>query len=183
MGTRLDAAANIATMVACAAVIAAMMVRYWPRSQPDPMPYKTGSALPHIQGFDYNSSSRTLLVVVKTTCVHCTASIPVYRALVRARDVSRMPLRIVVVGFEDVGALRRYALLHDFRPDEIVSTSQHALPILGTPVLVLADSNGRVIKTWLGEQNTEGGGPHEDLVASLFGANMGEPVRAALRVR
>ena len=125
---------------------------------PPPRPqYGLGDTAPKIPGIDYASSSLTLVVFLRTTCIYCTESLPFYAQVVKDRDREGVPIRIVGITKEAEEDLRTYLNKHSVKFDAIASiTANPWAKLASTPTLILVDRLGEVRRMWVGKLAEDG---------------------------
>lgn len=161
---RFETAANVGIVLLCIAVCGDLTYRYMLRPvQPlrvaagQAVPpsvraqeYRPGDTLVGLPDVDFRRASRTLLLVVRSTCHYCRASTPFYRQL--ASSKSRIEgLRIVGVCTESKEACATFLRQEKLELDDIMAVRPGGLRIRGTPTLVLVDAQARVVKLWTGQ--------------------------------
>lgn len=132
--------------------------RLWPpasAAQPPPLAYQRGDAMPALQDFSYADRDATMLMVLRSTCVYCTRSMPFYE---RLAEQARRDDRITLVGVstDPEPVLAGYLSDHKVELDVLRSIRGGELAVPGTPTLILVGRDGRVRGTWVGLQNEEG---------------------------
>lgn len=101
-----------------------------------------------IPGIDWAKSEQTLLLALSSTCHFCSESAPFYRQLVKERGSS---VRIIAVLPQSVQAGRDYLNRLGVSVDDVMQVEFNSLGVKGTPTLILADSNGVVLDSWVGK--------------------------------
>jgi hypothetical protein len=116
---------------------------------------KAGQSVPDIAGYSWNKSP-TLVLALKKGCHFCEESMPFYRRLLAMQQAGQLNARMMAVfpdGSTDVtGVMESEKLL-------IPAFSAIHLDIFrvsGTPTLILVDQSGRVVKPWIGRQDSAG---------------------------
>ncbi|HST08254.1 MAG TPA: hypothetical protein VLJ83_08775 [Gemmatimonadaceae bacterium] len=145
----LGLAANVTTIVA--GIIASLFLTERmgvdrERATPAPL-YDVAEELPEELPFDVHNGEQVVLLSVRSTCVFCTQSMPFYRQLQRDRGAST---KLMVVGDESVEKLTEYAARNGLKPDSIATIRPKLLRTSVTPFLVIADSQKRVVGSWVG---------------------------------
>ena len=149
----LQSAANIAVVVASACVVWAVIVGGGSRREPvAPKVYEPGDTFEAVEGLDLSSAPRTLLMALREDCTYCKASQPFYRRLsASVAKSSSGAVRLVVVTTDDSDQMLEHLTAGQVRVDQVVTVPFGALMhIPGMPMLVLADSGGKVHKVWRG---------------------------------
>ena len=95
---------------------------------------------------DWRQSKQTLLLAVSSTCHFCTESAPFYKQVAMGRGRTRL----IAVLPQPVDEGRRYLEQLGVTVDEIRQAPLSSINVRGTPTLMLVNSDGVVIKTWIG---------------------------------
>ena len=156
MRARLEIAANIALIAACALVIATVASRFIGQRATMPEPYQVGDVVPAIGGFQYSASDRTVLLFVRSTCPYCTISMPFYQTLVDSgKATNERDYRVVAVSHEPEETVHAYFAKHNVAVDELLSIATGATAVTRTPTLLVVDAAGRVLGSWTGHLTSE----------------------------
>ena len=92
----------------------------------------------------------TLIVVTRSTCSFCTASMPFYGSL------KFEPILWVAAGGEDVGTNEAYLSNHGIQPASVLTLADAGLTkVKATPTVILVDAGGRVVRSWTGRLSPE----------------------------
>lgn len=178
MKPKIDAIVNIATLIACGAVVASLFEGRVAARRPHSSTFHVGERLPEIEGLDFRKAQQTLLLVVASNCRFCVESMPFYRKLITAvtarhrmhsnADASTglRDAQIVGLSTDESEVLRSYFDRHDVDPETLVSMPRGLLKLEGTPTLILADSSGVIKDVWLGRLDARG---EADVSAKLLG--------------
>lgn len=125
---------------------------------------KIGDQLPSLSEVNWNADGQTLLLVIRKGCHYCEESMPFYRRLIELGKQGQLSAHIVAVlpdsAEEAKGFMENQAISTDFVP----GVPLEKLSVPGTPTLILADSNGRVLHVWVGELSDR---TEEEVVAAL----------------
>ena len=153
LSKKLELIANVAIIVVALLLGAVLVKRYLlpqttnaravdARIQPG-----TRLSLP---GMEWGRSDKTLLLVLSTQCHFCTESAPFYQRL--AREQSRVGrARLVAVLPQSVAEAQKYLGEHGIAVDEVRQLSPDAVGAAGTPTLIMLDSAGSVVESWVGK--------------------------------
>ena len=98
----------------------------------------------------WDKSRKTLLLVLSTTCKYCNESAPFYQQLA-TRKGSRDDIRIVAVLPQKPDEARKYLGDHGITVDQIRQSAPGAVYVKGTPTLIMVDSTGSIIESWMGK--------------------------------
>jgi hypothetical protein len=172
MASRLDTAANVATILLCCIGAAMLFMRLQeartaPMSQTPPAPYKTGEAIAGAVGaVDFTKATGTVVLFLRSTCHYCTESMPFYRRLVEAAHAKGSKVKLAAVSFEAVSVTRKYLEQHQVGIDDVHTLSTGSTRLNGTPTLLLLDRRGIVQMTMIGKLPPD----REDAVLAKIGA-------------
>jgi len=98
-------------------------------------------------------AKRTVVVINRSGCHFCTASMPFYAKLVRvAADAGA---EVISVTPEDKTANERYLDSHHVHVDRVVELKDTPLRVSGTPTLIVMDQSKTVLGAWVGELPSE----------------------------
>lgn len=138
---------NIAIVLACALLATGLAQRYSLSKRPK------GQTI-SLQGVDFSRSRKTMLLFLQQDCQSCIVSLPFYRRLVdRFREpadvqfvlITPRPPQVAATFFKNEGL--------DFRT--ILQGEKGLLGVKLSPTLIMADSNGIVRGSWIGELQPE----------------------------
>lgn len=146
----IEVSANVAIVVVAVLLVFTLGKRYLfpPAPAPAPKEIVAGSTV-SVPNFDWSQSNRTLLLVLQKDCRYCTESAPFYRTLVSTAPGKATKLLAVLPQEESVA--REYLKSLDVQINDVRQSSLGSLHVRGTPTLILVDSNGKVIKSWVGK--------------------------------
>jgi hypothetical protein len=130
---------------------------------PAAVAYQPGDAMPQLVDYSYAARDATLLLVLRSSCVFCTRSMPFYEKLA-GQMRGNNGVTLVGVSTDPEPVLAGYLAQHRVELDELRSIRGNDLVVPGTPTLILVGRDGRVRGTWVGLQNEEG---EESILRSL----------------
>jgi hypothetical protein len=78
--SRIDRLINIATLVACSAVLVAVYRMPKAPTRAQPQPYQRGDTIAALDQAPLSSAAQTVLLVLRDGCHYCKESVPFYRA-------------------------------------------------------------------------------------------------------
>ena len=170
---KLEIVANIAIIVLAVLLGVVVVKRYFFTSAPAEraasadVPASTASTIKpganlKLANYNWSESDNTLVMVLSTTCHFCTESGPFYKRLLEAR-ADKKKLRFVAVFPQTEEEGRQYLQRLGVVADEIRTASPTSLGARGTPTLILTDSKGTAVNTWIGKLPA----PREDEVLKL----------------
>lgn len=108
---------------------------------------RTNSASLSALDIDWRKNKQTLLLAISSTCHFCTESAPFYKKLATGPRSTRL----VAVLPQSTGEGRRYLNELGLSVDEVKQVQLSSISVSGTPTLLLVDSMGVVIGTWVGK--------------------------------
>lgn len=141
---------NCCLIVACIAVTvaAARSLGSPPASTTPSQPgYERGAIFPAIDGVQFGSRDKTLILFVSTRCKYCDESLPFYQQL---SESPRAGWQLVAIGSDPADALEAYLKKHSVSMDKVVSVRPEKFKLAGTPTMILTDRDGRVTGYWRG---------------------------------
>ena len=151
---KLEAAANAATIVA-ALLLSVVLVKVYllprqaiPRAGGGPaiaVGAKLNTALPDV---DWRKNGQTLVLAISTQCHFCTESAPFFRTL---SSKAGKRIRIVALLPQPVETAQKYLSKEGVRVDQIKQVALSRIGVVGTPTMLLVNSEGTVTKLWEGE--------------------------------
>lgn len=101
-----------------------------------------------LPGIEWSKSSRTVLLVLSTTCHFCTESAPFYQKLQQQKPGN---VQIVAVLPQAVEDGRQYLNKLGVSVSELVQAPLASLNVSGTPTLVLINNTGTIQDLWAGK--------------------------------
>jgi hypothetical protein len=152
---RLDFAANV-TVIAGTLVLAGLFIhdRVTQRSVKGSEEVAVGDHLAPMGRYQWAAHSQTLVLFLRQGCVYCEKSLPFYRNLMSLERAQRLQVHLVTVFPEEIARVREYCQRNGLTSETLSDIAPNVLRVLGTPTLILVNSNGRVLKTWIGELST-----------------------------
>lgn len=157
---KLDTAGTILLIVACFAVLGDLVVRRLaPRTEPKGLQVGDTITSLEVLGESTGANSKALMIALNSSCRYCTESLPFYRRLFR--DVRGLNhVRLVGVTRETEQQGRDYLERAGISIPVMGDVDFSKLGVRGTPMLILADRGGTVLKVWYGKLTP----PEEDSV-------------------
>src|SRR5271156_1561788 len=134
-------------------MIVTLCISVWkvltPESNNRPWTYKRGDHIASLIWQTMPDARPTVVLVNRSGCHFCTASMPFYAELVRvAADVGA---EVVSVTPEDTETNKQYLDLNHVQVDRIVRLKDTPLKVSGTPTLIVVDRSKTVLGAWVGE--------------------------------
>ena len=152
---KVELTANLAIIIV-ACLLATVLVKNYLVNKPTAPPNDSQSqpiSSPIVSSLDidWRKSKQTLLLAVSSTCHFCTESASFYKQLAKERGSTRL----VAVFPQPITEGRNYLEALGVTVDEIRQAPFNSLNVQATPTLILIDSNGLVIKSWIGKLEEE----------------------------
>ena len=152
---KVEVAANVAIIVV-ALLLGAVLVRQYllPGRTPQPQVARAERPTPGtkltLPGVDWGRSRQTLVMVLSTNCHFCTESAPFYQRLAREK-AGHDDVRLLAVLPQSVEEAQRYLGEHGVVVSEVRQSPPDAVGVRGTPTLIIVDSAGSVVESWVGK--------------------------------
>ncbi|HEY5839070.1 MAG TPA: hypothetical protein VIT19_08545 [Pyrinomonadaceae bacterium] len=159
---KIELLANIA-IILVAILLGVALVRSFLIRPPATQPTRPGLSIApgtklSLTGVDWNGNGKTLILALSTNCRFCTESAPFYQRVVAERTKTGSP-RLIAVFPQPVAEGQTYLKELGVAVDEVKQVRLDSLGVAGTPMLIMADSQGAVVETWggklPGEKETE----------------------------
>jgi len=150
----LETLTNVAVLVVCC-LLATVLVRTFFFGKPPVSPPQSSVRGPvvgaklELPGYTSGSDQKTLVLALSTQCHFCAESTPFYRELTRKAFAKRD--RVLAVLPQPVAESRTYLDQNGVLASEIRQDSLDRIQVSGTPTLVLADKDGKILKVWVGK--------------------------------
>jgi len=148
---KLEAATNIAVLIA-AVLVAGYFAHVFLARADSPRPPggpEPGTRLAAPAGHDWASHSRTFVLALRTDCSYCEESMPFYRRLVDT--VAAHPSYGLIAAFPNPQPEVEQSLArHRLQIPIVAGASLGSLGVSATPTVLLVNSDGTVLRVWLG---------------------------------
>jgi peroxiredoxin len=132
-----------------------------PSSARPPAEDLIGKQVP-VSSINWTDSSKTLVLVLSTTCRFCTESAPFYSRL--AEERSRSGFKMVAILPQEAQEANRYLETHNIKVDHVVTGSPSSVGVSATPTLLLVDQAGTILDHWRGKLPSD---KEESVIARL----------------
>ena len=120
--------------------------------------------LPQIQGIDYRSAPRTVIIVVNTECAYCQESLPFYNRLAQLKQEKRSDINLTAVFPNTKAEVNQYVTRNQLGLNAIAEVNLGTINVPATPAILVVDNAGRVENFWLGKLSRDG---EEEVVKAL----------------
>ena len=145
----LDRLANIA-IVAMGIVAVISTMRYFHArtvAHPDVLvPAGSRVALQHV---NWAGNKLTVVFALSTECHFCSGNAALYRSIVDSLRATHNGVTVALLP-QQVVLSRQYLSALNVTPDQVVQNSIAAVGARATPTIIAVDSQGRVLKSWVG---------------------------------
>lgn len=147
---KLEVAAYCAIIVLCAVACATLIKKFIlsPSAVSPERPAIIGTTLP--LNHDWTQSDKTLLFVLSETCRFCDESAPFYRQLI-TQFSGRQNVQFVAVFPQKIESAKKHLSQLGVSIAEVKQASPSSLGLSATPTLILVDTSGKVIDSWVGK--------------------------------
>jgi hypothetical protein len=167
--TKLDKAANIALIIACALLIGTLARNYYLSRKTDPnleLGIEKGEQVqfPGDAPAGGQSAQATLVLALSTHCGFCQDSLPFYQKLAAFKNSSPARVRLATVMTEPEEEIEAYLKKNGIAADAVFSMPVAQMGVKGTPTLLLLDGQNKLIESWVGKLDSQG---ESDVIAHL----------------
>jgi len=106
-------------------------------------------------GYNWSLHPKTLVLAIRKDCHFCEDSLPFYKKLSDLEKENSLRTHVLIVMPDD--SLSGTALLkrEGISMESIFNLPLNSMHVSGTPTILLVDSRGQVIKTWVGELSSQ----------------------------
>lgn len=125
-----------------------------PMGEAQPLPvatHRVGDIVAEFQGVNYALSSMTLLIVVRSDCIFCSASKSFYVEIVKRERGARSGVRVFLAAPLSDAGYTSYMTDLSMSADRRVQFPEGSLSVSGTPSLLLVDRSGHLHSIWRGK--------------------------------
>lgn len=147
---KIEIVANVCIIVV-AIVVCVAAVRYFrtkASSSQAPTPAMAAGTRINLPNQDWASSGKTLLLVLSTNCKYCSASAGFYQRLIGAASSNT---RFVAVFPQSPEESKKYLNALEVTIDDVKQISPASFGVAASPTLILVNSEGSVINSWVGQ--------------------------------
>ena len=165
--SKIETTANVAT-IGVAVLLSAVLIKVYLLPAPSPRTPQAATAAAvgadlksRLPGVDWRKNGRTLVLAISTQCHFCKDSTPFYRKL---QEQVGKSLKTVAVLPQPVAEAERYLDGEGVHVDQVKQATMGDIGVQGTPTMLLVNSAGVVIKTWVGKIQPE---QEQEVLAAL----------------
>jgi hypothetical protein len=154
MKEKLEYLANVATIVACAAILGHIAMAQYTRYQNRPVPpYEPGDVIADTADLGLTNANLTVLLGTASTCVFCRESMSFYDRV--AATARKHGTRLLSYTNEALDSNREFFAEHGVTVDAVIDAHDSKVTLDATPTLIVVKSDGRVVQAWRGKLNSE----------------------------
>lgn len=143
--SRLDILANVVLVLVAISVAAHV---FWPTTTQAGI--TIGQHMPAIPGYKIQPKT-TLVLVLRTGCPYCEASMPFYRRLSALHSQGSLKAHLVALFPGPGDEARSFLDKNGVDIPAVGGVDLEAMHVQGTPTLILVDRDGRIDDSWLGQ--------------------------------
>lgn len=162
---KVELVANILIIVAIVALVGILVQRYF-------FPVKSTNQFINLQAsigtkvnlpdVDWVRQSKTLILVLESTCRYCNESAPFYRRL--TQEIQGKNVSLIAVFPTKVEESRKHLNELGLSSLEVKQASLDMLQVIGTPTVILTNDKGEVTHSWVGKLSVD---KELDLISKL----------------
>ncbi|MFN2454240.1 MAG: peroxiredoxin family protein [Pyrinomonadaceae bacterium] len=146
---KVELLANIAIIVVALLIVGLFAQRYFGNRAAPPLQIAAGTKI-SLPETDWAKNKQTMLVVLQKDCHFCSESAQFYQRLVK-ETAGRGDIRLVAVLPQQMSEGKQYLNDLDVPIEEVKQASLSSVGVRGTPTLILVDSKGAVVDSWVGK--------------------------------
>lgn len=170
---KIEVAANVAILAVALLLGVVLVKRYLLPSAPPEPPraeqLKPGTKLA-LADVNWAQNKKTLVMVLSTNCHFCTESAPFYQRLAREKS-GREDVRLLAVLPQSVEESQKYLSANGVSVSDVRQANPGAVGVRGTPTLIIVDSSGAVVDSWVGKLPPE---KEEEVLSRLMTERAGD---------
>jgi hypothetical protein len=103
-----------------------------------------------LPGIDWSKNGKTLVLVLSVGCKFCSASAPFYQNLAK-QTASPKGAKLVAILPQGVDQAGEYLRSLNIHVDDVKQATLTSLGVRATPTLILANNEGIVTNSWVGQ--------------------------------
>jgi redoxin len=115
-----------------------------------------GASLPALTGYNWQSNSHSLVLVLRKDCHFCEESMPFYRKVYDLDKGDDLKVQMIAVFPDSAQEVNQVLHANNLPIPGISEFALSNLSVSGTPTLILVDRNGKIEKTWVGKLDSQG---------------------------
>lgn len=120
---------------------------------PKPPAISQGTRL-SVDGVEWGSTSKTIVLALSSKCKFCTESAPFYQRLATFLN-ERKDVRLIAVFPQDVSEGKKYLDELKVPVAEVKQAYLSTMGVRGTPTVIIVDSSGVVTESWVGRLSAD----------------------------
>jgi thioredoxin-related protein len=143
---RIELIANVSIIVVAIVIGVAVGKRFLTKPSGPPAGIAAGTRI-NLPNEDWAGNGRTLLLALSTSCKYCSASAGFYHRLLASAPSK---IRFVAVFPQSPEESKKYLNSLEVTIEDVKQISPSSIGVRGTPTLILVNSEGSVINSWVG---------------------------------
>ena len=149
----IDLITNILTIIVAVLLISFFVQRYFFPNQPLPRLPIIGNTIV-IDNLETSQNSKNVLFVMMKGCHFCEESMEFYKKTIQQNQ--NKSVKFVAVFPPNSKEIENYLHSYGISGVEIKYSELSKIDVDGTPTIIVADQNGRIVKTWSGKLSSTG---------------------------
>lgn len=132
-----------------------------------PQVARAGDTLPAIAGFGVQAGKPTLVMAMRRGCEYCEASMPFYKKLAALERDNALTASLLAVLPDNETAAKAFLDQHALELPFTGDVPLAGIHVAGTPTLILAGPNRKILRVWVGELTPVG---QQEVLDAIAGA-------------
>jgi len=149
-----EVVANIAIVVVAVVVVGVVAKQYFWRTTSPTRPGVAAGTKLAVANVDWEQNGATLIVALQSGCHFCSESAPFYQRLVNDTK-DKNGLKIVAVLPQTIDDGKQYLYSLKVPIADVKQAQLQTFGVSATPTLILVDSKGQVVNSWVGRLTPE----------------------------
>lgn len=144
---------NIAVVLVVVAAVGVAVKQYFGSKAPGESKNRiqVGTVFPTFSNVSYSQSPKTLILALSVSCRFCISSVPFYQSLAQAHRENNNSFQIVALFLDkERDLVNRFVEQKSLPVTAVSSVDFSSLQIPLTPTVILVDSAGKVLNSWVG---------------------------------
>ena len=150
MKTKIEVVANVVVILLAVVVGSVFLKDRLSSPGPQSNEVKAGDRLPRLDGWDWGSHDRTLVIALRKGCHFCEDSAPFYQRLLAQQQQEGSNTAMLAVFPDAADAAKEAVQSEGLGVQALAGVPLERLKVSGTPTLLLVDRNGTVLNAWIG---------------------------------
>jgi hypothetical protein len=153
--TTLEKVTNVSAAIMCVSITILAAARILPasskRTNAEANAYVRGERIAALPATTFDRD-RTLVLIVRSGCQHCTDSMAFYRRVVQVRNDTKAATRLMALTLDEPYLGEAYLHRHEVYVDKVEHLPLDiAKRVPGTPTVIALDRTGTIRGVWVGD--------------------------------